>query len=163
MPWGCAGTLGGAKQRWAGRPDSQAEGSTANTAGTALHGSAKHSDPSWALLAAGQKMRPSQRELPTSPGQRKPLMVRRQGHEPEEPQGLRWGSEWSRESSKSRNHLPGGNGTPQASAVQTQLSHLLHPKGEMLGIAGRSPWHQHHPADQTMPAIQAARGKEEGK
>lgn len=106
MPWGCASTLQGVKQRWAGCPDSQAKGSAANTAGKALHGSTEHSDPSQALLAAGQKMGPSQWELPTSPGQHKLPMSQRQRRKPEELQGSHRDRGRSGESSESHNHLP---------------------------------------------------------
>lgn len=79
---------------------------TANTTGKALHGSAEHSDPPQALLAAGQEVGPSKRESPASPWQHKPPRAQRQGRELEEAQSLCWNGLSGRESSKSCNHLP---------------------------------------------------------
>lgn len=161
MPWGCASTPWGAKQHQDRCPDGQAQGSAANTAGEALHRNAKYGNPPQALLVEEQKMGPSQQELPTSPGQRKPPVVRRQGCEPEEPQGSCQGSRQSRESSENRNCVPRSDGTPGALAAWPWLMPRLHLEGETSGNCRSQPTAPHRPADQMMPAIQAARGQGE--
>lgn len=98
------------------------------------HGSAERGHPPGA-----HKMRPSQLESPAPPGQRKPPVVRRQGHEPEELQDTCWGGGRSGESSESWNPLPRSDRAPGALAAQPRRMPLLHLKGEALGTAGDSP------------------------
>lgn len=171
MPRGRAGTLRGAKQHWAGHPDSQAKGNAANAAGKALHRSAEHDSSSQDLLAVGQKMRPSQQESPTVPGQHKTAVARRQGPERGEPQSLRWGGGQSRESSKSRNDLPRSDGAWGAGSAATAFASAATP-GRNVGnrrSQATAPAPPHGPDDASDPGSQEslgarrAKGKEKGK